>query len=47
MNVWDVLVVLLLAVVVGFAFRAIKNGKTGGCSGNCSGCTMDCKKRKE
>ena len=38
MNLGTGIVLLLLAVAVCFAVRAIRRHKTGGCCGDCAGC---------
>ena len=52
MNVWDVLILLAVAVMIFFALRAIRGGKAGSChdcsscSGNCSACRQPCEHGK-
>ena len=48
MNVWDILILLILAGVIVLALRTLRgNSKPGGCSCGCSGCTKDCAARRE
>ena len=50
MNLWDVLILLLVAAAVLLALLSIRKGKTGGCHGGCSGCPQSChcaKKEKD
>ena len=43
MNVWDILLILLLAVIVAAAIRhCIRAGKRGGCGCGCDGCGAPC-----
>ena len=45
MNVWDVLILAVLAVSVLLAVRAIRRGKAGGChacGGDCTACRQAC-----
>jgi len=46
-NVWDILILLLVGVMVFFAIRAIRSGKSGachsaGCDHNCACCGKNC-----
>ena len=43
MNIWDILLIALIAVAAGFALRrVIRTRKTGGCSCGASGCSGNC-----
>lgn len=41
MGVGDIVILVLLAVAVGFALRAVRKGK-GRCSGDCGQCARRC-----
>jgi len=43
-SVLDILLLLLVALGLFFALRAVKRGKTGSCSGDCMSCSKNCKK---
>ena len=48
MNLWDILILTLVAAAVLFAVRAIRRGRTGGChgcSGSCDACERSCDKK--
>ena len=48
MNVWDILLILLLAAAVAWAvIRCVQMKKKGGttCGGNCAGCGASCPRR--
>ena len=48
MNLWDILILLILAGAVTLAVHFMRGkGRTGGCSCGCSGCTKDCAARRE
>ena len=53
MNIWDVLILLVVAAAVFLAVRAIRKGKAGGChncpdcAGNCKTCAQHGEKRNE
>ena len=48
MNIWDIALIVLIAVILGFALRrVIRTRKTGGCGCGCEGCTKGCGWRKE
>ena len=38
----DLIVLGLIALAVGLAIRAVRQGRTGGCSGDCARCRKDC-----
>ena len=39
MNIYDIILILLIALALAFAVRSvIKQKKNGSCCGNCSGC---------
>lgn len=38
----DLIVLGLIALAVGLAIRAVRQGKTGGCGGDCAHCRKDC-----
>lgn len=44
MSVWDILLVVMLTVVVGWAvWQCVKTKKQGrNCCGNCAGCSQNC-----
>lgn len=48
MNIWDILILLLVAGLVFLALRAIRSGKSGGChhgsacDHNCAACGKSC-----
>ena len=47
MNLWDVLILLILAGCVAAALRILRGKKrTGGCSCGCGGCAKDCPARQ-
>lgn len=46
MNIWDALILLALLSAVLFGVRMRKR-KPRGCSCGCSGCAMNCAKKKE
>ena len=48
MNVWDIVILVLIAAAVSFAVTAIVRGKVkcGGCTHDCSACEKACMKRK-
>ncbi len=39
MNIWDILILLLVAAVVLWGARRIRKGKSGCCSGSCADCS--------
>ena len=42
MNLWDILILLLVAAMVLLALRAIRKGRAGGCHNGCSHCAQSC-----
>lgn len=47
MNLWDVIIIVLIALLVFGAVFLIKRGKRNGCSCGCEGCSRSCENRKE
>lgn len=48
MNIWDILILLLVAFAAVTALRAMRSKKqNGGCSCGCSGCKKECTIRQE
>ena len=48
MNLWDILILLILAGGIALALHVMRGkGRTGGCSCGCSGCAKDCAARRE
>ena len=41
MNVWDIIILLAIAIAVLLGIRSMIKGKAGGCSGRCDGCPMN------
>ena len=35
----------LIALAVGLAIRAVRQGRTGGCGGDCAHCRRDCREK--
>ena len=46
MNLYDILILLLVAAAVGFAVRQMRKPKKSGCCGNCASCASACAKRE-
>ena len=47
MNIWDIVLLLAIAAIVGLAVkRVIANRKRGGCGCGGDGCTQRCASRK-
>ena len=46
MNLYDILILLLVAAAVGFAVRQLRKPKKAGCCGNCASCACECAKRE-
>ena len=43
MNLWDVLILVLVAAAVFLAWKTLRGKtKSGGCSCGCGGCTQEC-----
>jgi len=43
MNIWDILILALLAAAVGLALKTLRGRKnSGGCACGCEGCTRQC-----
>ena len=40
MNIWDIVVIVAVAVAVVFAIRRIKNKGVNSCGGSCANCSM-------
>ena len=48
MNIWDILILLILAGIIALALRALRGKKrSGGCSCGCGGCAKDCPARRD
>ena len=47
MNIWDWIIILLIAAAVFGAVRNIRNGKRSGCHEGCAGCPYHCEMKKE
>ena len=48
MNIWDILILLILAGIIALALRALRGKKrSGGCSCGCAGCAKDCPARRD
>ena len=47
MNIWDILILLLIAGAVALALHFLRGKKRGGCSCGCGGCTKNCPARQE
>lgn len=48
MNIWDIVILLAIAGVVGFGFyrrRKRRAAGKGGCCENCSACAVNCGKK--
>ena len=43
MNIWDILILLVIAGIIIIAWRAAKG--SGGCHGSCGSCAGDCRLR--
>ena len=47
MNLWDILIIAVIAGITMLALKAMNGkGKSGGCSCGCGGCSKDCSMRK-
>ena len=44
MNIWDILILLVIAGIIIIAWRAAKG--SGGCHGSCGSCAGDCPRKK-
>lgn len=48
LNLWDALILLLVAASAAFALRHINRRKsTGGCGGDCASCACACNRREK
>ena len=49
MNVWDILILLAVAALAGFAVRTLLRDRKRGCGCGCEGCPSagSCQKRRE
>lgn len=50
MNLWDILILALVAAAVLLAFSAVGRGKSGSChacQGGCAACGRDCDRRQK
>ena len=52
MNGWDILLLILIAVILILAVRKIRSDRRSGkgclsCGGNCAGCSAMCSNRKD
>ena len=45
MNLWDILIILIVAGVVFFSYRGMR--ESSGCGGRCGSCGSDCPYRRE
>ncbi len=46
MNLYDILILLLVAAAVGFAVRQMRRPKKSGCCGSCASCACACTQRE-
>ena len=46
MNMYDIIILLLVAAAVGFAVRQMRKPKKSGCCGSCSTCACGCTQRE-
>ena len=46
MNLYDIIILLLVAAAVGFAVRQMRKPKKSGCCGSCSACACGCTQRE-
>ena len=45
MNVWDIIILLIIAGIIAGAILLIRGKKNSGCHGSCSDCASCCKQK--